>query len=314
MKKIIIIGFTCLIAVLVYQFPHPMINPGELIADHQDLNNKCRSCHEPFWGINNNKCISCHALDEIGKNISITDTLQQQKILFHNSLADQSCTSCHTDHKGKIPREPVSIFEHEFLPATSLSNCNNCHVSPSDDIHLLISTNCKSCHNTTGWKNTVVFDHQMITEKEKNNCITCHTAPSDQMHVSLKQSTCGSCHATEAWKPSTFDHSEYFVLDRHHNVECITCHTNNDLTKYTCYGCHEHIESKTISEHQEEGIYNITDCASCHSSGDEDDAKRSPSNQRQLNNKETEKLKDFIQSEKQNQERNRGGDEDDDDD
>lgn len=311
MNRIIVIGFTILVVVLVYKFPHPMINPGELVEGHQELNNECRSCHAPFWGIDDNKCISCHVLAEIGKDTTITDSLQKT-ILFHQSLEQVSCIACHTDHHGKIPRVAVSIFDHDLLNISTINNCNTCHAVPDDQLHPLLSANCRSCHSTDEWDITVAFNHTMINADKRDNCNTCHNAPNDKLHISLTESDCGSCHGSVAWKPATFDHNEYFILDRHHNVECGTCHTNNDFTAYTCYGCHEHTSSKMISEHREEGIYNITNCASCHKSGDEDEAQRSPSNQKKLNKKETEEVKDYINSEEKN--RKRKGDDNDDDD
>lgn len=311
MNRIIVLGFTILVVVLIYKFPHPMINPGELLEGHQDLNNECRSCHEPFWGIDDNKCISCHTLSEIGRDSTMEDSLQQN-VLFHQALKNVECISCHTDHHGKIPRVPVSIFDHALLNVALINNCNSCHAAPSDDLHTIVSKDCKSCHSTSSWDKTIAFDHALVLPTKKEDCSTCHSAPADQLHTSLTESKCGTCHTSTAWSPATFDHDKYFILDRHHNVKCVTCHTNNDFNTYTCYGCHEHTSSKMISEHREEGIYNITDCASCHKSGDEDEAQRSPSNQKKLNKKDTKEVQDYINSEEKNRKR-KGEDNDDDD-
>ena len=48
---------------------------------------------------------------------------------------------------------------------------------------------------------------------------------------------------------------------------------NNDYSNYTCYGCHEHSRSRIRKEHVEEGIHDYENCAECHRSGDEDEAK-----------------------------------------
>lgn len=311
MNRIIVFGFTVLMGVIVYKFPHPMINPGELLEAHQDLNSECISCHAPFWGIDDNKCISCHTLADIGRDTSLTDSMQKN-VLFHQALKNVACISCHTDHHGKIPREAISVFKHDLLSGTLIKNCISCHAQPSDDLHLSLSTDCNKCHTTTNWEKTIAFDHNLIISDKKENCNTCHAAPKDKLHSTLTESKCGTCHTSTAWTPATFDHDKYFILDRHHNVQCNTCHTNNDFTTYTCYGCHEHTASKMISEHREEGIYNITDCASCHKSGDEDDAKRSPSNQKKLNKKDTEDVKGYIESEEKNRKRKEKKDDDDD--
>jgi cytochrome c peroxidase len=39
---------------------------------------------------------------------------------------------------------------------------------------------------------------------------------------------------------------------------------NNDYSRYTCYGCHEHTPANVRSEHEEEGIRNFDNCVKCH--------------------------------------------------
>jgi hypothetical protein len=70
---------------------------------------------------------------------------------------------------------------------------------------------------------------------------------------------------------ATFDHSRYFVLDRDHDVQCVTCHVHNDYRRYTCYGCHEHAPQNIRREQMEEGIRDFRDCAEFHRSADEVD-------------------------------------------
>jgi len=57
--------------------------------------------------------------------------------------------------------------------------------------------------------------------------------------------------------PATFDHNQYFVLDRDHNARCVTCHLGNDYKRYTCYGCHEHTPDNIRREHIEEASVNL---------------------------------------------------------
>ena len=78
----------------------------------------------------------------------------------------------------------------------------------------------------------------------------------------------------ERWKPATFDHAKLFVLDSDHNAACVTCHTDNDYSRYTCYGCHEHTPAKVRAEHQEEGIQNFENCVECHRSANKEAAER----------------------------------------
>jgi hypothetical protein len=279
MKNLIIIGIVAGIVWLMVQFPHTMLSPGELIQGHQYLNNNCVACHTPFGGIANDKCIACHKPSEIGKDtLNPNDTKKDTTtILFHEKLISQSCTECHTDHQGKNDATRLNGFKHDLLPNTITNNCVSCHQKPSDPLHRQLNTNCMGCHNTEGWKNNVTFNHSMLTVADKNDCVSCHTRPPDAWHKTLT-AACGQCHSTDKWVPATFDHDAYFVLDRDHNVSCKTCHTNNQYNNYTCYGCHEHTVGNILSEHQEEGIYQINNCVSCHRSAQENDGKNRGNN------------------------------------
>lgn len=272
MNKIVIWMTALFVVVLVIKFPHHMINPGPLQEAHAELDGDCNSCHKPFWGVPNANCISCHDPAEIGRDTTGVDTT---KILFHAALNDRSCVGCHDDHKGRIPLIAINSFDHNMLGSAKGLNCTQCHTAPADDLHPIISKDCGSCHNTKNWASVAPFDHKMISKVDLQQCGKCHEAPKDQMHIAVTATSCGSCHQTHAWTPATFDHDKYFVLDGDHNVRCSTCHTKQDFRSYTCYGCHEHTERKMVSEHAEEGITNINDCARCHKNADEDDAKHS---------------------------------------
>ena len=73
----------------------------------------------------------------------------------------------------------------------------------------------------------------------------------DDVHKGSLGTKCADCHGEANWKEATFDHDKYFVLDRDHEAPCDTCHRNNDYSRYTCYGCHEHSEAKVRAEHIE---------------------------------------------------------------
>jgi hypothetical protein len=109
---------------------------------------------------------------------------------------------------------------------------------------------CSQCHGDKAWK-PAHFDHKLLAPAVLDRCESCHNAPNDRTHRQT-QGGCKSCHKTDAWKPATFDHDKYFVLDRDHQTSCETCHKNNDYSRYTCYGCHEHSEAKVRAEHLEE--------------------------------------------------------------
>lgn len=287
MKKTIVIGIVVLCVGLMYQYPHAMLNPGDLVEGHQNISDNCLSCHKPFWGISNDKCISCHKLSDIGKDTLMlkNSNAAGEKVLFHQHLSNQKCTSCHTDHEGLRPEISISNFSHEILNAADVSKCNGCHFQPSDNLHKQLTTACSNCHNTKGWTSSVIFNHGMILSDAKENCSLCHEKPNDSFHQ-LLEDNCDKCHSTSKWMPSTFDHSAYFQLDGDHNAKCKTCHTTSDFNVYTCYGCHEHSEGKILEEHDEQDISNISNCVSCHRSGNEDDIRRNGNS-----NKESEQNK-----------------------
>ena len=273
MKKAIILAVIIGSIAITYLYPHIMINPGEMTKGHQNLNNKCLSCHEPFKGISNDKCISCHKLAEIGKDTLFSiDTISNKiKIQFHESLTNQDCIACHSDHKGINPNLSLNKFEHSLLTNSVKNNCLSCHKTPDNELHKQLSTDCKSCHNTSDWKASITFNHELIVGFNKNNCTSCHQSPKDTFHQSVKNN-CNACHKTNKWLPSTFNHAAFFVLDKDHNPnKCSTCHVDNNFKTYTCYGCHEHSQANIRSEHLEEGISNFQDCVLCHKSANEHD-------------------------------------------
>jgi len=290
MKKISYIALLAVVIWLMAAYPRTMLNPGDLTVSHQNISSDCFACHKPFWGISNDKCIACHKLSEIGlKGSNNNSGTPIKKILFHQSLTDNKCTACHTDHNGLKPVNSISNFSHELLTTSTVNNCSGCHVIPADNKHSKYKPVCKSCHTTNKWSNSENFRHEYILEEEVNNCSSCHGNPGDEFHSAFTEN-CGECHSTQKWKPSTFDHSNKFVLDKDHNAKCITCHAENNYKKYTCYGCHEHSPEKIRREHLEENINNFEDCVSCHKSGDEDDLQNMDNNEN--NRKENDKEHD----------------------
>lgn len=314
MKKTVAFVIVIVCIGLMYLFPHSTISPGELVEAHQNINQKCLSCHIPFKGISNEKCITCHKLSDIGRDTSksVIGSIDEQ-VLFHKNLSNQECSSCHTDHKGRIPQNSISSFKHDLLSESVISNCNSCHNKPIDPLHNLLSSTCKDCHNTTDWKSDVNFDHNKISGPGKNMCASCHKSPADEFHASIKDN-CDKCHSTSQWKPSTFDHSEYFILDKNHNAECNTCHAKNNFKAYTCYGCHEHSENKIIEEHREEDISNISDCVSCHRSGDEHDIRMNGRSEQRIDKNEYKKVRDVIRPDNKENKKSGSGKKDDDND
>lgn len=270
MKKppvlLIVIALNLVVLVaLAFGYPHLMVSPGPLVKGHAELATDCFACHAAWRGASSGRCIECHAVADVGlrttRGVPIaTGTI---KASFHQELIEQDCMACHSDHQGpKLTKRSRKPFSHELLKVAVRDTCTSCHAAPKDTVHRDLKVECGQCHRSTAWK-PAHFDHALLAKAALDRCESCHNAPTDRLHRQI-QGNCKSCHKTDAWKPATFDHDKYFVLDRDHDAPCDTCHRNNDFSRYTCYGCHEHSQAKVRAEHLEEGIRNFENCVECH--------------------------------------------------
>jgi hypothetical protein len=260
---------------LVFVYPHLMVSPGSLVRGHAELDTDCFACHSPWRGAASERCAKCHLLPEIGLRTTKGTPLDQRtvKSSFHQDLIEQDCMACHSDHQGpKLTQRSRKPFSHALLRTAVRERCESCHAAPADKVHRDLSVSCRECHTLERWK-PATFDHALLAKPVLERCEGCHKAPTDSLHRQFK-GNCGQCHSQERWKPATFDHDKYFVLDRDHNTKCATCHTNDDYSRYTCYGCHEHRRDKVRAEHLEEGIRDFENCVECHRSASEEPRRR----------------------------------------
>ncbi len=270
MKKrpilLIVIALNLLVLVaLVFAYPNLMVSPGPLVKGHAELATDCFACHAPWRGASSGRCVECHAVADVGLKTTQGMTIAAGTIKgsFHQSLIEQDCMACHSDHQGpKLTKRSRKPFSHGLLKVTVRDTCASCHAAPKDTVHRDLELECSTCHGSQAWK-PAHFDHALLAKAELQRCESCHSAPADRLHRQF-QGSCKSCHETEAWKPATFDHDKLFVLDRDHEAPCATCHKNNDYSRYTCYGCHEHSLANVRQEHVEEGIRSFENCVECH--------------------------------------------------
>lgn len=256
---------------LVFLYPKAMVSPGPLLPAHAAIADSCASCHTPWRGATASRCITCHVVADIGLRTTTGAAIAPSggsaiRASFHQELLEQDCTSCHSDHQPTTQR----TFSHSLLRPATREACAACHVPPGNELHdnLSLELSCSRCHSTQAWS-PATFDHSMLDPATLEQCQSCHRPPTDDLHRRIVDS-CSACHSPLGWRPSILDHSRFFVLDRDHNTTCATCHTNNDFSRYSCYGCHEHTPSNIRAEHEEEGIRNFENCVSCHRSADED--------------------------------------------
>jgi hypothetical protein len=249
-------------------------------------NQSCVACHTEHQGIQPTIAISKfeHAL--VSKEI-INNCLNCHEV-SNTSIHKQVSTDCKSCH-NTIDWKSITSFNHNMILGDTKNDCISCHQSPKNVVHEMSGTNCTECHNTTKWT-PATFNHNKILSGAKNTCISCHESPKDSFHEGAG-TNCTECHSIAKWVPSTFNHEAYFILDKNHNSSCITCHSNNNFKTYTCYGCHEHSETKIRNEHLEEGIRNFENCVSCHKSGNEHDIRMNYKSNGEGNNSHENKKK-----------------------
>ena len=200
-----------------------------------------------------------------------------QLVSAHGELAT-NCFACHGPLRGAAPDRCMNCHA---LPDIGLKTSKGAPIpqkSLKTSFHQeLLEQDCMACHTDhqgpkLAQRSRKPFSHALLREAVREQCQSCHKSPTDGLHRQIT-GNCKQCHTQDAWKPATFDHEKLFLLDRDHNTTCVTCHTNNDYSRYTCYGCHEHQPDKVRREHIKEGIQNFENCVECHRSAEEEPGK-----------------------------------------
>ncbi|MCI5058243.1 MAG: hypothetical protein MRY83_19185 [Flavobacteriales bacterium] len=228
-KHLVNILFLCLSFHMMAQ-----ISPGDLTSAHQELEGmlNCTQCHELGNEVTNQKCLDCH--DEMS---SLIDANRG----YHSSreVKEKKCFECHSEHHGRkfdMMRFDEKAFDHdltgyELLGAHDKIDCRKCHIPE-------------------------YISDPDLREREKTflglseECLSCH----EDYHQETLDNECLQCHNMDDWKPATeFDHdedSDYPLLGKHADVECIKCHKKTvrngfdfqefaDVKFDDCVACHE---------------------------------------------------------------------------
>lgn len=201
---------------LIFVYPNFMISPGPLIKAHADSATDCFACHAPLRGASAERCTICHAPVDIGVRTT------KGVLIAAPSVA------------GKTPmtaRRKTAF--HQELTEQNCMACHSDHAGPTLTQH-----------------SRKPFSHQLLRAETRDRCESCHRAPNDTLHSQIKDE-CAHCHSSTAWKPASFEHDNFFVLDKDHNASCATCHSTGDFRKYTCYGCHEHTPANVLRKHRD---------------------------------------------------------------
>ena len=197
------------------------------------------------------------------------------KLIAGHKTLDTDCFACHAPFKG-VSSERCAVC-HKPGDIGRLTTAGLAIAKPltATPFHQkLISQDCMACHSDHAgvkrFRQAGRFDHALLQPAMREACQSCHKSPNNALHQQIT-GNCSQCHTQEKWTPATFDHDRHFKLDRDHNTRCVTCHTGNDYSRYTCYGCHEHTPANIRQEHIEEGIRKFDNCIECHRSGNKHD-------------------------------------------
>lgn len=202
--------------------PHLMISPGKPIQAHAHLTDDCFACHSAFFGSTPEKCIACHKVEEIGlkttRGIAIAG--EKKSVAFHQSLVEEDCVACHSEHRGVQPYRPIGQFTHELLEPDVQERCEGCHANPGDRLHGRIEGRCSACHTRERWT-PATFDHSdyfRFDRAHETECATCHV---DNNYDSY---TCYGCHE-HSRSNIRGEHLEEGIRDYE---QCTDCHRSGD--------------------------------------------------------------------------------------
>lgn len=190
--KIILAVNLAALALLVFAYPHLMLEPGNLIPGHKQLDKDCFACHTPLRGATSERCLDCHKPDDIGRLTTKGQPIAKPLTAtpFHQKLVSRDCVACHSDHAGVKLYRRQGRFNHALLGKDSREQCQECHKSPADPLHRQITGNCTQCHSQEKWT-PATFEHDKFFTLDRDHsarCVTCHELNDYTRY------TCFNCH------------------------------------------------------------------------------------------------------------------------
>jgi len=259
--KLILIFLMTIVSSLSYSQTEGLLNsllaPGLLIKGHDNLERTgCLNCHNIGSGLSNSKCLKCHTKIK---------QLLKRKNSFHGKVQKSSCTTCHSDHKGRN-------FDSAFIDLKKFDHSKTGYKLQGK--HKKVE--CKLCH-ITKHKNIKTKDSNLKFLGLSTKCNSCHLKQ-DKHHFlpKFKKISCKKCHNTKSWnKNIKFNHfksTNYKLTGKHKAVSCKKCHMPNkktftykwkNLKVKNCKTCHNspHILKFTKKT-------STKSCTACHSTKD----------------------------------------------
>lgn len=212
-----------------------LVMPGEVIADHADIEPECSSCHKVFnKGAQRDLCMDCH--ETIATDIEAAAGFHGK----HPDAKAEQCSECHTEHEGRDANVVIldaTGFDHSFTNFELVGK------------HL--EADCDGCHQPSA------KHRDAVTE-----CVACHE--DETPHQQTMGDDCATCHQPTAWSDAEFDHETtgYPLLGKHQQAACLDCHADRTFlnAETTCFGCHSEDDAHDGRSGQE--------CGNCHNPSD----------------------------------------------
>lgn len=256
---------------------HNDLGPVKAYADRG-----CNGCHADIHrGTLGITCTRCHNQDTWRPGGLIAEHARTRFPLVGRHVA-AACVLCH-------PRAPTGDYSGSPI------RCEQCHAGDlaratnPDHAANGWTVSCQRCHNPSIW-NGAGFAHSFFPltgahaaatcnachigndfqTRLPRDCYSCHT---DDYNGATNHTTfgyprnCERCHNTTTWQGAVFNHR--FPLRGPHNVDCTVCHTGTNTSAFSCFGCHEHDQTRMDDKHKQVNGYTYTStaCVQCHPTG-----------------------------------------------
>ncbi|RJP71950.1 MAG: cytochrome C [Ignavibacteriales bacterium] len=248
------------------------------------LSPSCSGCHEDYHQSTlGNDCSSCHNTNKF-----------RPAVLFNHDKSGFRLTGMHSKVKCEEchPKVRVSGQSFQKFKGNRFNNCVDCH----KDIHAgKFGSDCKTCHNTSGFNliNKNSFDHNKtnfrligkhiqvecskchgkdLNSKPKHeNCNDCHKDyHNGEFKTGNRNPDCKDCHSETGFSPSSFteekhNNTGFRLVGAHQAIPCKSCHIKNNEWRFrkigsVCTDCHNNIHGAEITTN----IMSNSDCTICH--------------------------------------------------
>ncbi len=205
--------------------------PGKLSKAHAKYEEDCAQCHVRFdRQAQDKRCLDCHK--ETRSDVAAHTG-------FHGKMKQQTCRTCHTEHKG-LDARLVTLDKNQFDHRITDYALNGKH----------LKVDCEKCH-VAG----------KLYREAPGTCNACHKK--DDTHKGSLGAACADCHTEVSWKEAKFDHSktQFELTGKHIDTKCDDCHRKGVYknTPKNCFACHK----KDDDQKGHKGQYGDK-CESCH--------------------------------------------------